>query len=85
MEGSISRSEGIVRDNENRLNNIRNTIADIQSKIKNIQSNIDAVKRQSNSLEVDLERARSDLSVSQLKDNNLVNDIKALKERIIIE
>lgn len=46
---------------------------------------MDAIKRQSNALEVDLERARSDLSVNQVKDNNFVNDIKNLKDRIVVE
>lgn len=36
LETSITRSEGIIRDNDARLANIRNTIADIQSKIKGI-------------------------------------------------
>ncbi len=50
LETSITRSEGIIRDNDARLANIRNTIADIQSKIKGIQANIDGLRRQSNAL-----------------------------------
>jgi len=50
LETSITRSEGIIRDNDVRLANIRNTIADIQSKIKGIQANIDGLRRQSNAL-----------------------------------
>ncbi len=50
LETSITRSEGIIKDNDVRLANIRNTIADIQSKIKGIQANIDGLRRQSNAL-----------------------------------
>lgn len=50
LETSITRSEGIIKDNDVRQANIRNTIADIQSKIKGIQANIDGLRRQSNAL-----------------------------------
>ena len=64
---------------------MRNTIADINAKIKNLQDSIDRIKRDSNALEVDLERSRTDLSVAQVKDKKFAADIKGLKDRIVVE
>ena len=85
LENSISNSEGLIRDNNAKINNLRNSVADISAKIKNLQDSIDRIKRDSNTLEVDLERSRTDLSVAQVKDKKLADDIKGFKDRIVAE
>lgn len=85
LENSISNSEGLIRDNNAKINNLRNSVADISAKIKNLQDSIDRIKRDSNTLEVDLERSRTDLSVAQVKDKKLADDIKGFRDRIVVE
>ena len=51
------------------------TIEDIRLKIENINSTAYNIKKQINALEVQLERARSDLSEVQIKDKRLINII----------
>lgn len=85
LESSISNSQNVINDNNTKISNIRTTIADINAKIKSLQDTADRLKRDANTQEVDLERARTDLSVAQVKDNNLANDIKNLKDRIAAE
>jgi predicted nucleic acid-binding Zn-ribbon protein len=82
LEASIAKSQGIIRDNDAKIANIRTTITEIQAKIKSLQDTADDLKRQSNTLEVNLERARTDLSVATVKDNKFADDIKGFKDRI---
>lgn len=82
LEASIAASEALIRDNNAKIANIRNTIADIQAKIKGLQDTSDRLRRDANTLEVDLERARTDLSVAQVKDKKLQDDINGFKARI---
>jgi len=82
LEASIAASEGLIRDNNAKISNIRNTIADIQAKIKGLQDTSDRLRRDANTLEVDLERARTDFSVAQVKDRKLQDDINNFKNRI---
>jgi predicted nucleic acid-binding Zn-ribbon protein len=82
LEASIAKSQGIIRDNDAKIANIRSTITEIQAKIKSLQDTADNLKRQANTLEVNLERARTDLSVATVKDNKFADDIKVLKDRI---
>ncbi len=85
LEASIANSQNVINDNNTKISNIRTTIADINAKIKSLQDTADRLKRDANTQEVDLERARTDLSVAQVKDNNLANDIKNFKDRINAE
>lgn len=85
LEASISASDAIIRDNNAKISNIRTTIAEINAKIKSLQDTADRLKRDANLLEVDLERARTNLSVAKVKDNRYSDDIRALKDRIAQE
>lgn len=72
----------MIKTNQDKINNIRSTIADINAKIKQLTNTLDTLKRTANSNEVDLDRARTDLSVAQVKDTNWANDIKDLQSQI---
>ena len=82
LEASIAASEAIIKGNNDKIANIRTTIAEINAKIKSLQDTLDKLKRLANSSEVDLERARTDLSVALVKDTNWGKDIKDLQAQI---
>ncbi len=82
LQASITASENLIRDNQRKIDTIKSTIADINAKIKGLNDTADNLKRQANTLEVDLERARTDLSVAKVKDEKLANDIRNFQDQI---
>lgn len=57
-------------------------LADIKKKIKSFTDTNDNLQKQINYLEIDLKRARSDLSNAKVKDNKLSTNQKKYKDKL---
>jgi cell division protein FtsB len=85
LAASIAASQAIINDNNTKIANIRNTIDEINAKIRNLRDTLDALNKSANTLEVDVSRARTDLSVAQAKDKTYGDQIKDFQNQINVQ
>ncbi len=85
MTASIAAAQAAINDNNSKIANIRATIDEINAKIKALQDTRDALSKSANSLEVDVQRARTDLSVAQANDQNYLDQIREFQRLINVQ
>ena len=82
LAASIVAAQAAINDNNTKIANIRATIDEINAKIRALQDTRDALSKSANSLEVDVQRARTDLSVAQAKDQTYLDQIREFQRLI---
>lgn len=85
MTASIAAAQAAINDNNSKIANIIATIDEINAKIKALQDTRDALSKSANSLEVDVQRARTDLSVAQANDQNYLDQIREFQRLINVQ
>ena len=82
MTTSIAANKALINDNNTKIANLRNNIDDINAKIKGLKDTLDGLTKASNTLEVDVQRSRTDLSVAQAKDKGFADQIRGFQNLI---
>ena len=85
LTASIAANTALIKDNNTKIANIRVSIDEVNAKIRGLKDTLDGLNKAANTLEVDLERARTDLSVAQAKDKVFADQIKDFQNQITVQ
>lgn len=85
LTASIAANTALIKDNNTKIANIRVSIDEVNAKIRGLKDTLDGLNKAANTLEVDVQRARTDLSVAQAKDKVFADQIKDFQNQITVQ
>jgi chromosome segregation ATPase len=85
LTASIAANTALINDNNTKIANIRISIDEVNAKIRALKDTLDGLNKAANTLEIDVQRARTDLSVAQAKDKVFADQIKDFQNQIAVQ
>jgi len=82
LTARIASSQTAINDNNTKIVSIRTTIDQINVKIRTFKDSRDALSKSAFALEVDVQRARTDLSIAQAREKTFFDQIRDFQVQI---